>query len=119
MLPVAGQTAGSNGLIFFVDTHGWPGGVITEENILFVCYMLKKLENFCFQTFFFKIFSIFFSRARLAFQLVSTKKQHINIYVTYSRPNAWTLMIFVLFGCYRLKKIRKYLSSNNFFPFFL
>ena len=27
MLPIAGQTAGSNGLKFVVDTHGWPGGV--------------------------------------------------------------------------------------------
>ena len=28
MLPIAGQTAGPIGLKFFVDTHGWPGGVI-------------------------------------------------------------------------------------------
>ena len=28
MLPIAGQTAGLIGLKFFVDTHGWPGGVI-------------------------------------------------------------------------------------------
>ena len=27
MLPIAGQTAGPNGLNFFVDTHGWPGDV--------------------------------------------------------------------------------------------
>ena len=27
MLPIAGQTAGPNGLNIFVDTHGWPGGV--------------------------------------------------------------------------------------------
>ena len=26
MLPIAGQTAGPNGLKKFVDTHGWPGG---------------------------------------------------------------------------------------------
>ncbi len=26
--PIAGQTAGPNGLNFFVDTHGWQGGVI-------------------------------------------------------------------------------------------
>ena len=25
MFPIAGQTAGPNWLIFFVDTHGWPG----------------------------------------------------------------------------------------------
>ena len=28
MLRIAGQTAGPNGVTFFVDTHGWPGGVI-------------------------------------------------------------------------------------------
>ena len=28
MLPIAGQTAGPNGLKLFVDTHGWPEGVI-------------------------------------------------------------------------------------------
>ena len=28
MLPEAGQTAGPNGLNFFVDTHVWPGGVL-------------------------------------------------------------------------------------------
>ena len=28
MLPIAGQTACLIGLKFFVDTHGWPGGVI-------------------------------------------------------------------------------------------
>ena len=28
MLRIAGQTAGPIGLTFFVDTHGWPGGVI-------------------------------------------------------------------------------------------
>ena len=27
MFPIAGQTAGPNGLNFFVDTHRWPGGV--------------------------------------------------------------------------------------------
>ena len=27
MLRIAGQTAGPIGLIFFVDTHGWLGGV--------------------------------------------------------------------------------------------
>ena len=29
MLPIADQTAGPNGLKFFVDTHGWPGVVIS------------------------------------------------------------------------------------------
>ena len=28
MLPKSGQTAGTIGLNFFVDTHGWPGSVI-------------------------------------------------------------------------------------------
>ena len=28
MLRTAGQTAGPYGRKFFVDTHGWPGGVI-------------------------------------------------------------------------------------------
>ena len=27
MSPIDGQTAGPIGLKFFVDTHGWPGGV--------------------------------------------------------------------------------------------
>ena len=27
MLPIAGQAAKPNGLKFFVDTHGWSGGV--------------------------------------------------------------------------------------------
>ena len=27
MLRIAGHTAGPVGLTFFVDTHGWPGGV--------------------------------------------------------------------------------------------
>ena len=32
MLPKAGQTAGPNGLKFFVDTHGWSGGVLGLKN---------------------------------------------------------------------------------------
>ena len=43
MSPIAGQTAGSIGLKFFVDTHGWPCGVLG----------LKKFEIFfriCFST---------------------------------------------------------------------
>ena len=28
MFPIADQTAGPIGLNFFVNTHGWPGGVI-------------------------------------------------------------------------------------------
>ena len=30
MLPVAGQTAGPNGLKFFVDNHGLSGGVFSK-----------------------------------------------------------------------------------------
>ena len=32
MLRIAGQTAGPIGLKFFVDTHGWPWGVIGYKN---------------------------------------------------------------------------------------
>ena len=35
MLPIAGQTAGPIGLKFFVDTQGWPGGVIVKNSKLF------------------------------------------------------------------------------------
>jgi len=30
-LPIVGQTAGPIGLKFFVDTQGWPGGVIVKK----------------------------------------------------------------------------------------
>ena len=33
MFPIAGQTAGPNGLKFFVDTRGLPGGVIRQKNL--------------------------------------------------------------------------------------
>ena len=36
MLPIAGKTVGPNGLKFFVDTYGWPGG----------CYRQKQFDNF-------------------------------------------------------------------------
>ena len=36
MLPIAGKTAGPNGLKFFLDIHGWPGG----------CHRLKKIQYF-------------------------------------------------------------------------
>ena len=52
MLRKAGQTAGPIRLNFFVDTHGWPGGVIDY----------KKILHF-FQHF-------FFHGERLALQLV-------------------------------------------------
>ena len=74
MLPIAGKTAGPNGLKFFLDIHGWPGG----------CHRLKK-------------FQYFFSHPlkklpgqRRALQLVYVIKQDIGIYVVYSRPNGWT-----------------------------
>ena len=46
MSPIAGQTAGPNGLKIFVDTQGWPGGDIGQ----------KKFEIFFFQIFYFFIF---------------------------------------------------------------
>ena len=42
MSPIAGQTAEPNGLTFFVDTQGWPGGVSGKN----------KSKNF-FQIFFY------------------------------------------------------------------
>ena len=60
MLHIAGQTAGTIGRNFFVDTHGWPGG----------CYRLKKSN-------FFQI--IFFHGQRRAFQLVVFKTGHIQL----------------------------------------
>ena len=38
MLRLAGQTAGPNGLKFFVNIHGWPG----DEG----CFKLKKFDFF-------------------------------------------------------------------------
>ena len=35
MLPIAGKSAGPIGLKFFVDTHGWPHGVIGKKNLIF------------------------------------------------------------------------------------
>ena len=32
MLPIAGQTAGPNGLTFFVDTHEWRGVSLAKKN---------------------------------------------------------------------------------------
>ena len=52
MSPIAGQTAGPNGLNFFVDTQGWPGS------------KAKKIRNFLFSKFFFSnnfFFQHFFS----------------------------------------------------------
>ena len=44
MFPIAGQTAGPNGLTFFVDTHGWPTGVVGLKKIKFK--NLKKIKFF-------------------------------------------------------------------------
>ena len=35
MLPIAGKSAGPIGLKFFVDTHGWPHGVIGKKSNFF------------------------------------------------------------------------------------
>ena len=55
MLPIADQTAGPIGLKFFVDTQGWPGGVIVKN------------RNYFFKNFF---SSFFFHGQRRALQLV-------------------------------------------------
>ena len=41
MLRIAGQRAGPIGLKFFVDTHGWPGGVILFFRQLFISFIFK------------------------------------------------------------------------------
>ena len=40
MFPIAGQTAGPNGLNFIVDTQGFPGGVLGFKKI--ELFLLKK-----------------------------------------------------------------------------
>ena len=44
MLSIAGQTAGLIGLTFFVDTHGWPGGV----NQFFQTFFFQTFFKFCY-----------------------------------------------------------------------
>ena len=48
MLRIAGKTAGPIGLNFFVDTHGWLGGVIDLKNRIFFfhghCRALQLVE---------------------------------------------------------------------------
>ena len=62
MLPTAGQTAGPNGLIFFVDTQGlWPA----EWCFKLIFYL------FFFKFIYFKMF--FFHWQRRALQLVDYK----------------------------------------------
>ena len=50
MLSIAGKTAGLSGLTFFVDTQGWPGGVLGH----------KKSNFYLFKFYFLYFFSIFF-----------------------------------------------------------
>ena len=38
MFRIAGQKAGAIGLTFFADTHGWPGGVISEKARIFLFF---------------------------------------------------------------------------------
>ena len=45
MFPIAGQMAKSNELNFFVDTHGWPGGVIGKKNRNF--FLQIFFSDFC------------------------------------------------------------------------
>ena len=42
MLPIAGQTAGTIGLNFFVDTQGWPGSVIGYKKFKFFSNLFIK-----------------------------------------------------------------------------
>ena len=43
MLRIAGQIAGPIGRIFFADTHGWPGGVKTQnEDTNRCCHPVPK-----------------------------------------------------------------------------
>ena len=56
MLRIAGQTAGSIGQNFFVDTHGWPGGVIAIKIRIFFFNIFVKLK---------KKFQIFFSKGNI------------------------------------------------------
>ena len=43
MLPIASQTAGPNGLTLFVDTHGWPVGVIGLKHLNFFFSFFIKI----------------------------------------------------------------------------
>ena len=42
MLQIAGQTAGLNGLKFFVDTHGWPRVHWAKKNDFFSQFFFSK-----------------------------------------------------------------------------
>ena len=41
MLPIAGQTAGPNGLTFFVDTHGWSVDFLGQKNEFVINFFLS------------------------------------------------------------------------------
>ena len=62
MLRIAGKTAGPIRLTFFVDNHGWPGGIKVKKNrhIFFQNYSMGK---------------------RLVIQLVINKIQPNNYYM--------------------------------------
>ena len=48
MLPLAGQTAGPNGLTFFVDPHGWPVDFLGQKNeFVFNFFCQFFTSNFC------------------------------------------------------------------------
>ena len=42
MLPIAGITAGPNGLKFLVNTHGWPGVLRQKKIEIFCCCFISK-----------------------------------------------------------------------------
>ena len=50
MFPLACQTAGPIGLNFFVDTDGWPGGVLGTKNRIFFQHLKKKIFYSAFFT---------------------------------------------------------------------
>ena len=45
MLLISDQTAGPNGLKFFVDTHGWPGVLKAKEIQNIFTSFLKKIPR--------------------------------------------------------------------------
>ena len=52
MFPIAGQTAGPIGLNFFVDTHGWPGGVLYFKKSKSIYFNVKQLAHNVFKEMF-------------------------------------------------------------------
>ena len=47
MLPIAGQTPGTKGLKFFVDTHGRPGVLYAEKKSKFI--FIHKIDGDIFE----------------------------------------------------------------------